>query len=80
MRERCGSMWSMFERVNRNILLWFGHMERIEVERLTKRIYIEKVEGTRGRCRSKRRWTEGVQELTEQRGHGFSGSGDEHGI
>ena len=36
-----------------NALNWFGHMERMEEERLNKRIYREELESTRGRSRPK---------------------------
>ena len=43
-------------------------MERMEGDRLTKRIYISKVDGNRGRGRPKRRWRESVRDVLLQRG------------
>ena len=39
IRERCGFTLSVLERIERNVLKWFGLVERIEEERLVKRVY-----------------------------------------
>ncbi len=41
----------MIEKMQRNTLRWFGHVERMESERLTKRVYDSEVEGVRRRGR-----------------------------
>ena len=41
----------MLERIKRNVLKWFEHVERIGEERLVKRMYQANVEGNRGRGR-----------------------------
>ena len=46
-------------------------MEKIGDGRLTKSINSEGIDEVRGRERPKRRWTEGVKELIEERGSGF---------
>ena len=54
IRERCGFGLSVLERIERNVLKWFGHVERMGEERLVKskcggwereREVTEKVEG-----------------------------------
>ena len=54
---------SVLERIVRNILIWFGHVERMGEERLIKRVYRENVEGKGGRGRPQRRWRDEVKEL-----------------
>ena len=34
VRERCGCELSVLERIERNVLKWIGHMERMGEERL----------------------------------------------
>ena len=43
------------ERIERNVLKWFGHVERMGEERLVKRVYQANVEGNRGRGGPQRR-------------------------
>ena len=40
---------SVFERIERYVLKWFGHVERMGEERLAKRVYWANVEGNRER-------------------------------
>ena len=56
IRERCGCELSVLERIERNVLKWFGHVERMGEERSVKREYRANVEGNRGRGRLQRRW------------------------
>ena len=46
---------SVLERVERNALKWFGHVERMGEEMLVERVYRANVEGNRGRGRPQRR-------------------------
>ena len=68
IRERCGFTLSVLERIERNVLKWFGLVERIEEERLVKRVYRANVEGNRERGRPQRRWRDEVKELLIRRG------------
>ena len=62
-RERCRCELSVLERIERNVLKWFGHLERMGEERLVKRVYRANVEGNRGRGRPQRRWRDEVKYL-----------------
>ena len=68
IRRVCGNKMSLTDRADRNMLKWFGHIERMEGNRLTKKIYTSKVEGNRGRGRPKRRWRDAVRDVLFQRG------------
>ena len=63
VREMCGNKRSFGERVDQGVLKWYGHMERMNDERLTKRVYKAEVEGVRGRGRPRKRWKDGVKNL-----------------
>ena len=67
IRERCGCELSVMERIERNVLKWFGHVERIMEEMLVKSVS-GKCEGNRGKGRWQRRWEDKVKELTMGRG------------
>jgi len=39
---------------------WLGHLERMEEDRMPKKIFTQELEGTRRRGRSRKRWREEV--------------------
>ena len=51
IRNRCELKDSIVTRVERGMLRWFGHLERMDERRLTKKIYCAKVDGSVGRGR-----------------------------
>ena len=54
LREDVGVRKSLTRKLVRSQLMWAGHMERVEGERLTKRADVLRVEGRRRRGRPKR--------------------------
>ncbi|MCP3679428.1 MAG: hypothetical protein GY782_03855 [Gammaproteobacteria bacterium] len=68
VKQRCGVETDVIEKMRRNTLRWFGHVERMESERLTKRVYASEVEGTRGRGRPRFRWRDGVGKYLREGG------------
>ena len=68
IRRRCNKEMGVGNKIDQSVLRWFGHMERMENERLVKRVYVSKVEGRRARGRPRKRWLDGVQEALEKRG------------
>ena len=40
---------------------WLGHLERMEEDRMSKKIFTQELEGTRRRGRSRKRWKEEVE-------------------
>jgi hypothetical protein len=66
VRRRCGSRVSIGERMYRNVLKWYGHVERMEKERIVKRVYSAKVEGSRARGRPKIKWKDSVKASVER--------------
>ena len=51
IRERCGCELSVLEGIERNVLKWYRHVERMGEERLVKRVYQASMEDNRGRGR-----------------------------
>ena len=52
----------MSRRVDQKIFKWFGHVERIGDERLTKKVYKSELGGKRARGRSRLRWVDEVKD------------------
>ena len=71
VRERVGVSENLSKRVDRKVLKWFGHVERMGSERLTKRVYVSDVEGERGRGRPPFRWKDGVRRACAERDIGY---------
>ena len=58
---------SVLKRIGRNVLKWFGHVERMGEERLVNAAYRANRKGNRRRGRSQRRWRDKVKELLMRR-------------
>ena len=71
VRERVGVPEKLSGRVDRKVLKWFGHVERMGSERMTKRVYMSEVEGQRGRGRPPLRWKDGVRRACAEREMGL---------
>ena len=55
-------------RVDMNVLRWFGHVERMENERLLKRVMNARVNGKGARGRPRLGWMDGVKRVLQDRG------------
>ena len=51
-----------------NVLRWFGHVERMDNERLLKRVVNAEVDGRNARGRRRFGWKEGVKKALSDRG------------
>ena len=51
-----------------NVLRWFGHVVRMDNERLTKRVWNAKVDGRNVRSRPRFGWMDGVKRALNDRG------------
>ena len=85
IRRRAGVMQDLSGRVDRAILRWFGHIERMPDGRMTKRVYQSEVEGSRPRGRPRTEWLQGsvkralqcrVPDMTIERARGMVGDRD----
>ena len=61
LRRRAVIEWELASRVDQEVLRWFGHVERMDVYRLARRVFTAEV--SRGRVQSKQRsgWMDGVK-------------------
>ena len=61
VRRRCGMDESVAVKVGRSRLKWYGHLERMSGERVTKRIYSGEFQGCRPQGRPRYRWMDCVR-------------------
>ena len=63
IKELCGVRKGLDESIDKGFLQWFGHVERMERDRITKRVYVGECAG-----RPRKRWIDTVKECLEKRG------------
>ena len=68
IRGRTGVKSKLSYRAEQGGLRWYGHMERMNDGRMTKRVMNSEAEGTRPRGRPKLGWIEGVTSSLSARG------------
>ncbi len=56
--------------MKRQMMKWFGHMERMEESKMTRRVYMSEIEGRNVRGRPPVIWRDRVQEYVRERGEG----------
>ena len=47
IRELCGVKKGLDERIDESVLRWFAHVERMERDRIAKRVYVAECAGSR---------------------------------
>ena len=67
VRAKTGVRRELAVRVDMNILRWFGHVERMDNERLLKKVMNAKVDGRSARVRPRFGWMDGVKRALNDR-------------
>ena len=67
VRERSGVRKELADRVDINVLRWFGHVERMDDERLLKKVVNARVDGRGARGRPKFGWMDGVRKALKNK-------------
>ena len=62
----------MINGVDQKVLKWFGHIEPMGDERLTKKVYKSEVDGERRSGRPRFRWIDGVNDALDVRRMGLA--------
>ena len=68
IRELCGVKKGMDERIDEGVLRWFGHVERMERDRIAKRVYVVECAGSRSVVRPRKGWIDTGKECLRKRG------------
>ena len=50
------------------MLRWYGHVKRMDEDRVVKRVYVSECRGSRIRGRPRKRWIDSVRECLSERG------------
>ena len=59
IRQLCGLTKDVVdEKIEEGVLRWFGHMERMEKDRIGMRVYVGECAGIRSVGRPRKRWTD----------------------
>ena len=58
----------MDERIDEGVLQWFGHVEKMEKDRIVKRVYVGECSGSRLVGRPQKSWINTVKECLRKRG------------
>ena len=67
VRARTGVRRELAARVDVNVLRWFGHVERMDNERLLKKVMNAKVDGKSAKGRPRFGWMDGVKRALNDR-------------
>ena len=54
------------ERIYEGVLQWLSHVERMENDRIAKRVYIRDSAGNHSVCRSRKRWIDTVRDCLKK--------------
>jgi len=68
VRRRVGVVKELSRKSDERLLMWFGHMERMSDERLTKKVMRAKADGRAMRGRPRFGWMDGVKCALNERG------------
>ena len=61
-RKLCG----LNERIGEGVLRWFGHVARMDRDRIAKRVYVEECAGCRSVGKVRKRWIDTVECLKKR--------------
>ena len=68
IRDLCGVTKGVDERIDEGVLKWFSHVERMEKDRIAKRVYVGECAGSHSVGRPRKRWIDTVKECLRKRG------------
>ena len=68
MRQMCGVTEDVDEKIDEGVFRWFGHVERVQRDRIVKRVYVGECAGSRSLGRPQNRWIDTMKECIKKRG------------
>ena len=70
IRQLCGVTKVVDEKIDEGALRWFGHVERMENNRISKRVYVGECAGSRSLGSPRKTWIDTVKDCLQKRGVG----------
>ena len=67
IRELCRVKTGLDERIDEGVLQWFDHVERMENDRIAKRVYLGVCVGSHSMGRPRKRWKDTVNDCLRKR-------------
>ena len=67
IRHLCEVTKGVDEKIDEGVLRWSGHVERMENDRIAKRVYVGECAGSRSVGRPRKRWIDTVKECLKKR-------------
>ena len=71
IRQLCGVTKDVNEKIDEDVLRWFGLVERIENDRIPKRVYVEECASSCSVGTSRKRWIGTVKVCLKKKGLNF---------
>ena len=68
IRQLCGVTKGVDEKIDEGVLRWFGHVERMETDRIAKRVYVGECASSCSVGRPRKRWIDTVKDCFKKRG------------
>ena len=68
IRELCGVKKDLDKRIDEGVLWWFNYMERMESDRIAKKVYVGECAGSHSVARPQKRWIDVVKDCLRKRG------------
>ena len=62
IRELCGATKGLDERNDENVLRWFGQVERMENDRIVRRVYVGECAGSRSISSPRKKWIDTMKD------------------
>jgi hypothetical protein len=66
IRRECDMEEDVVTKIKKGMLRWFGHIERMDSERLTKKVYMGEVSGKRKCGRPRKKWLNQIEEILQE--------------
>ena len=60
--QLCGVTKCVDEKINEGVIRWFGHVERMENDRISKMVYVGEYAGSRSVGRPRKRWIDTIKD------------------
>ena len=56
------------ERIDEGVLRWFSHVERMEKDRIARKVYVGECAGSHSVSNPRKRWTDTVKDCLKKKG------------